>query len=560
MIQGNAAAPEGAELTRLSKCLYSFMVIAIAFAAVVLFQWRNGAFHHEFISDAIGHYTTGLMLHDFLLSDSWSRPLNYAITYQEHYAFVGLGLWPPFYHAIEAVWMLAFSPSRISVMLYSATLVALLASVAGWLLLRAFGLLSAIAAVLVIVALPVMQFAANSLVVDTLVSLLALGAALSFGRFAKTNKMSDIIVFSGLAAACILTKGNGFMLALMPGLYVLLSGRWRILARWTFWFPLPLIALLVGPWYLLTYGWLSQGFLYHWGWDFTRMAVVANSQILYSNLGPAIIFSILGAIAGVRSERATGGSLWTVLTALAIACFAFQSVVPAAFEPRYLMPMLAPSIALCARGLAEVAAWIGRTRWAVAGQMKTKVRATVAALTLVLALCALPSVLHASGSPSFGVGPIVEKAIAVLPPNNPVLLMAEGPMLEADVAGEAMLRDTHRPHLVLARGTKILGGGGYRRIDYKPRFATTEAVMAQIERLGIPVVLLEVPSGAAEYKHTAQVLEAIKTYPERWQLVSQSKLPRDMELRVYRVLPNAGKPMDWPRLSAELTPSKKLGN
>src|SRR5690242_15743126 len=93
--------------------LHDVIVAASAFAAVILLQLLNGAFRHEFVYDAIGHYTTGLLLHDYLLSGTWSHPLNYAINYQEHYPFVGLGLWPPFYHAVEAVWMLAFSTSRI---------------------------------------------------------------------------------------------------------------------------------------------------------------------------------------------------------------------------------------------------------------------------------------------------------------------------------------------------------------------------------------------------------------------------------------------------------------
>jgi len=52
----------------------------------------------------------------------------------------------------------------------------------------------------------------------------------------------------------------------------------------------------------------------------------------------------------------------------------------------------------------------------------------------------------------------------------------------------------------------------------------------------------------------------VKAYPTRWQLVAQSSPAQGVDLRVYRVLPNVSKIMDWVQLSTELAPHNKFGN
>jgi|ERR1035437_1431299 hypothetical protein len=106
------------------------LVFCLFWGGASVLQFRAHAFQSEFGSDPDepAHYVTGLMVRDYALSGFSKRPLEYARYYYVHYPKVALGHWPPFFYLVQAVWTLAFAPSRTAVMLLMGAITALLAT------------------------------------------------------------------------------------------------------------------------------------------------------------------------------------------------------------------------------------------------------------------------------------------------------------------------------------------------------------------------------------------------------------------------------------------------
>src|ERR1035441_7216098 len=101
--------------TRLLVALFLFLV-------VVGLQWWAGAFTAEFSGypDEASHYMSGLLVHDYVAGHFPAPPMKFAQDFYLHYPYLAIGHWPPVFYLIEGLWMLLFSPSRVSIMLLSA--------------------------------------------------------------------------------------------------------------------------------------------------------------------------------------------------------------------------------------------------------------------------------------------------------------------------------------------------------------------------------------------------------------------------------------------------------
>jgi hypothetical protein len=119
-------------------------------------------------------------------------------------------------------------------------------------------------------------------------------------------------------------------------------------------------------------------------------------------------------------------------------------------------------------------------------------------------------------------------------------------------------RDPARPSLFAVRGSRLLGGGGYNRADYQPRFATPQAVMAAIDDYAIPLVILRTRDGGDEWAHVDQVAEAARLFPDQWVLIWQAAGP-GYEVRLFRIKDNATRIAEFARLRELSAPQHLLG-
>ncbi|MEJ7636684.1 MAG: glycosyltransferase family 39 protein [Singulisphaera sp.] len=234
-------------------------------ATIILLQAASGAYGSESggSPDEASHYVTGLMVHDYLVGPTWTNPVRFAEMYYIHYPKVGIGHWPPLFYALQACWMIVCSPSRASILIFMALLIALLA----WTLYRVVaeesGKVAGVAMAMILIALPLTQFLTGMVMTEPLCALLCFRAALSYGRYIDGLRWKDATAFGIWASLAIMTRGTGLLLALVPPLGVLLSRRPGMLARLSFYWPALLVCISCGPWYSLTFDMMRNGWQEH---------------------------------------------------------------------------------------------------------------------------------------------------------------------------------------------------------------------------------------------------------------------------------------------------------
>ncbi len=111
---------------------------------------------------------------------------------------------------------------------------------------------------------------------------------------------------------------------------------------------------------------------------------------------------------------------------------------------------------------------------------------------------------------------------ALMPPDNPVVLIASDPNGQAAALSEMLMTEPGVPRSFAIPGSRLLGAGGYNNSEYVPRFQTVEELMSELDRLAVPLVLLRNdPQARVHWSHLDQIEEAARRYPERWKLVHE---------------------------------------
>lgn len=218
------------------------LVLAVV---VVLLQLHANAYSAEFGADEASHYVSGLMIHAYLttgLFDGPLSPLSFLKNFHSHYALVGIGHWGPVFYIAEALWMLPFGCSRVSVLLLSATVTSVIGLICYVVAAPRVGRTIAALIALAFVTSSVAQEGSAYVMLDAPITMLTLLAALAYARYMETTRVSDAVSFALLAVAGLLMKGNAGCLALLPPLAVLISRRFTCCAGLPFGFPCRLLA------------------------------------------------------------------------------------------------------------------------------------------------------------------------------------------------------------------------------------------------------------------------------------------------------------------------------
>ncbi|MGU3496949.1 hypothetical protein ACLBXM_23145 [Xanthobacteraceae bacterium A53D] len=539
---GRAARAGSAALRGLLFLIFAAFVLVI----VAVQQRAMGGYAAEISAnnaDEASHFISGLMLADWVRA-GFPSPLAFAKDYYLHYPKVAIGHWPPLYYMAEGALFLALPPITSIALLLPALLAALLVVTAGWVASRLMGPLQGLAVTGALLALPMLREATLVIVLDLPVALLGLLAALAYGRYLRTTKARDGALFALLASAAILTKGTGAALALLPPLAVLFGGRFDLLKRWCFWLPLPIVAVLAGPWTLGTYSMAAAGFQYHWGPAFAMLAARTYADGLMAGIGLLLLVSAgLGLVFAILNgwRRKPGSEMWVALAALAVGTGAFQCLVPAGLDPRYLLPLAAPLVMLAAYGLTGLIGLITRGWPTLAG--------IVVAFALLLG--ALPHLMTVVQKMPIGMNPAAQ-ALLDRQAANPLVLVGADAMGEGAFISAVAQRDRARKTIVL-RGTKMLAQSDWNAADYKPAYADAAALLRGLDEMGVGFVVVDTSPASQDLLHDRQILEAAQAFPDRFQLIgSYPRADGKGEARLYALAGNEDKTPDLAALAARL--------
>ncbi len=522
------------------------ILFLLLLAGIVGLQSAVSAYSAEFVTDANSHYVSGSMIHDYLLHGLWpfQNPVHFLIDFHSHYPLVDIGHWPPLYYGIEAVWMLIFSSSRASMLMLSAAVAAFTAVLLYAGLAPRFGRAAGLFAAAAFITAPLVQAADTTLMLDVPVALFCLAAALSYACYLETVQLRYSAAFGVIAAAALMIKGNAGCLALLPPFVLLLGRRFELLRCWSFWAPVPIVIMLAGPWYLVTGGRVEAGFRFAAGWDYLIAAAGSNPPVLLHSLG--LLVALL-ALAGLVLLCLKGRGVDAVALsagALLLAVLIFQLIVPAALEPRYVIPAIPPALILAAYAASRLLTSVPGSR----------PRNAVIAFGL-LALSALPQTPELKNdmddSGIIGAAKAIWRAHI---PGNPSVLIATDYQAEVQAVADLAMLDPARPSLYAIRGSRLLGGGGYNSEDYQPRFADPAEVMAEIDRYAIPLVLFRKRGDDDDWAHLDQVEAARALDPARWELIYRDA-EHGPEILLFRLRGNVEQGADDAALKALSAPN-----
>lgn len=516
-----------------SQRLNSALVFTGLLGIILLGLWITGAFRTEFADypDEAAHYVTGLLIHDYIAGFHYLSPLQFAENFYIHYPKVALGHWPPVFYLIQAGWTLLFSTSHTSLMFLMAALAALLAFVIYRILLPEVGQGISLCAAILFAALPLVQLQAGRLMDDILVTLFMVMAATWFGRFLDTGSARAAIGFGIWSSVAVLTKESAFALVLVPILGIACTRKWKMLHRPALWCSAGIVLVTGGPWSLwtlrmsqnglaqrsLSLSYFLRALYYFWnnlphsaGWLFSLLAL----------LGLAV-----KGIALFRGENVRG--IWPSLLGLFCGCFLVFCLIPAGFEPRYLLPALAAMFPFVALGVVHLLSRLPLRRW----------RAAVAAVLLLIGFATAG--FSFPPSPVRGYAALANLMLSNLQLRGRVILICSDPEGEGGFISEMAMREKRPGHFIL-RASKVLASSDWTGHNARPLFHSASEVLSYIDSIPLSTVIIDRSASAPDLPvYENFLLGALQAPSHHWRLLATSPVwkkgiedPRALEVYV----------------------------
>ena len=498
------------------------LLFCLYFIGVALLQWRGNAFRSELggTPDEPAHYITGLMVRDYVAAGFSGHPLLYARNYYLHYPKVALGHWPPVFYVMQAAWTLPFTASRTSVMLLMAAITALLATVLCESLREEFPLALSVGAAALLISLPVIEEFSHLLMAEMLVALLVLLAVLAYGRYLDTARWQPAAWFGVWFSLALLTKGTAMQLALVPPLAVLLTRRWDLLTRFSFWLPAILVLGIAGPWYAWVPGAQHESVARFGGVEFYQQRLTSTPAAWAGMLGVVLLVAAtLGFLTLCRrifDGSATGK--WTASIAVVLGAYLVRLFV-GAFEERHLLvnvPELTMFAALCASWLFR------RPRW--------RVLAGVALVAMIgFNIHASPLKRH------YGFSEVARDLLSRPQFKNSVFLVCSNAEGEGMLISEVAAHEPRPGHIVL-RATKMLASMDWMGSNYQASFHDPQDMLLLLE--GIPAGVVVIDEEGRRTPHGQLLYQGLQSHPEKWQLWS-----RVNGIEIFRLIGHEDKPV-----------------
>ena len=528
--------------TLLRQRLHLFIFTAFLFTTIG-FQWAGGAFDSEYgrKPDEAAHYITGLMIRDFIVSLDWSKPLQFAENFYIHYPKVAIGHWPPLFYLIEAIWFLLFSPSSASVLLLMALFSSSLAFILYQVVRKRFGERIGFFTAFLLLTVPFIQQYSGVVMLEIPSAFFAFLSLLYYGRYLNKENNRDAVIFGIFASLTILTKPIGLALALVPLLSVLMTRRYRLLSRLSFWLPVVIVGVACAPWYLFSLemakkGMIEESLSLHQIFPTVLIYLQSLSGIIGIGL---ILFISIGFsvfMASILSRSNGGNGVWIANGAFIIGLWGFICVVTVhAPEERHLCVMLPSAFMFLAAGICK-SAKIFRVFPASLG-VKRSFASGTAVLIFIFEIFAIPS------NAFVGFAPVVQDTLLTNPKfKDSVMLIASDPRGEGAFIAEVASSEKRPGHVVL-RASKFLTDSNWNGDEFEIYFNTTEDIAKALENIpvGIVAIDLSTPVQAERRESEVLLLETLESSSEKWEMIGVYPIVRDGEtfsegVKLYRLI------------------------
>lgn len=457
-------------------------------AAIVATQLVLRAYTCELAGqhDEAAHFTTGVMVYDYLRTSLGSDPIAFAEQYYVRYPNVAFGHWPPVFYLVQACWYFAFGASKVSAMLLMGTITATAAYVLHVRLSDQYGWFISLLATVMFLWLPLVRRSSSFVMADMLVCLFCVLAVFRYSDFLRTAAWKPLVAFLFWTCLAILTKGNAF--ALMPLMFLapLLAARGNnVIWKKTGLVLLGAIALTV-PYYLVA---SIAGLDPHADPSkLIRFAASAHERLWIVgrllSLASPVVFVLAGLAIVARIRKPESDSSLTsrevdvsVAAAWVLSVTLFQILCYITGATRYLL-IATPALAVL---FAHALHWI---RSDLCGRRP----ALASMLCVLVTFGALATV--GGVAPRLFTG---TAAVATSIPNGfnePVVLLSSRAPYEGAFVVERLVRDKDRSGIVL-RADKVLSSSKWSGREYELLFETVDEVRDYLLRVPVHYVVLD---------------------------------------------------------------------
>jgi hypothetical protein len=479
------------------------------------------------------------MVREYITGPVPHHPVRFAEQYYQHYPKVALGHWPPVFYIIQAIWMILFTGLRISVRAEIAFTTAALAFSVWSEARRWFDNHSAkwapMLAGVLLICLPLVQNATDQEMAEALLTLFCFWSTVYFGRYLASEKTSDILWFALYFSLAVLTKGSGWMLAILPPLALLLTRKLRLLLRPSFWLGPLLIAVLCLPWQVVTIKSAARG----WtggttpSFAYTGMALVRFALIVIDMVGLVLsILMFLGIFVTVLLPfvRRPVRYVPAVMFGLIVSDWLFHSLVPAGVEDRKMILAVPAVIYFVFTG----ASWLAdRIRLGEKLQpWRRSIVGGIAGLSFAATVFAVPHIKH------YGYDEAARYLLANGDAHLGTILISSESGGEGWLISELAMRDP-RPKMVVLRATKELAVVDWNGRQYRSLFSTPNQLLAYTDRRGIRLLVLDDYPAQLPFSHQRLIQQTIASYPNRFHLLKSFSEPSAAkgEIDIYQVVP-----------------------
>ena len=461
--------------------LHSAILFPCLLAVNVFLQVANNSYVSDFGAhpDEAAHVVTSLMVRDYLAGGflDCASPVSYAKLYYEVFPKVAIGHYPPLFYVIAGGWLL-FAPTVDSILLFSALLTSLCGALTFMLGRMFMGGVPALAAALTFTVLPITQQYTSLFMSDMMLLAGCLLSALAFAKFMQHGSMRDSFLFGCWATTAILTKSSGLLLALVPGLALLLSRRLQLLKARAIWLAPCVVMVVALPWSVLTYGITAEGVMddgfgqyLSKSLPFFSSAIVEVSGVIVLGLACAqVMCRIVSAIVLCRAVA----DVEAVMIALFISGFCFYLVIPAGLEARYLLVIMPAVMLLAFKGIEAICLSVVNSlrletfhkRWLYLS----------AAIALSASICINCFALVPKDADGFS--EIISVAGKFSADNDQALLVVSDSRGEGAIIAASALASPRRPDagMRVYRGSKVLASSDWLGRNYKPVYDTVEGL------------------------------------------------------------------------------------
>lgn len=458
------------------------------------------------------------MVRDYLAGPLWSgtHPMRYAEDYYARFPKVAIGHYPPGFYVLEGLWLLP-SRTKTAALLLPAFLTAFTAWIVFMAGRRMMGFAAALAAAVLFTLMHLVRSYTAIVMSDMLLVLLCLLAVLAFARFLSTGAAKWSLAFGLLAAAAILTKGSGLLLALVPPAAILLTGRWKTVLEPKLWLaPLPVLLFAV-PWLVATSHITAEGMSAAPLGEYVFQALPYYAAGGLMVLGPVLTLLMGGAVGSavmvLKKERKlppVDAVLWGSVAAV----FAFYCAIPSGLDERYLLPVIPAVLILGFAVLDKLASAVTRKYPSFPSLI----------LILVFALAATWKVASPVTKVFQGATPVIARLLQ--DSKGPVnLLICSDAKGEGALVAAAALMAPER--VVVQRGTKLLSTSDWLGRGYQMGFTTDDELFTLLDAAAITHVIVDdgLP-GESIWKHQTAVSAAIRNHRDRFPSVLEMPLKR----------------------------------